>query len=739
MKNLLTLILIIIIHLILHAQKFETDALNNFKIILPTDKEEDIIKKAANVTPSKRQFEWQKLEFIGFIHFGINTFMDVEWGIKDADISKFNPAKLDCSQWVKVLKDAGIKMIILTAKHHDGFCLWPSKYTDYNISKTPYKNGKGDIVKELSDACKKAGLKFGIYLSPWDIHEKTYGTEEYNEFFKYQLKELLTNYGEISEVWFDGACGEGPNGRKQVYDWSSYYKLIRELQPNAVIAIMGPDVRWVGTESGYGRKTEWSVLPGSFMNLENIAANSQQQVLDGAFIPKDLTDEDLGSREKIFNASSLIWYPAEIDVSIRPRWFYHKDDDEFVKSPYKLFDIYFNSVGLNGVLLLNVPPDKNGLIHENDIRSLKGLRYLLDNTFNVNLAKNAKVKASNETKNNKAKNILDNKYETYWTTEDTISSAWLELSFPKMIKFNCAMLQENILKGQRIEKFYIESWNNSSWFKIAEGTTVGYKRLLRFPEVITNKIRIVIEQSRTNPTLSAFGLYLTPPEVAIKSTSKIFKDSALITISTDQKNTNIFYRLNTEKKFKKYNDKIVIKQTTKVTTYAISDNGKKSLITEETFYKAKYDIVSNSTFDERYSADGLYALVDGVYGTKKFDDGRWQGYHGNDIDIVIDLGEIKNLKSVSVNFLRNIPAYIFLPQEIILSISNDGKNFETVYSFKEELKNENETIIKNYKAEFENIKCKYIKLYAKNIGTCPDWHIGKGDKAWLFIDEITIE
>ncbi|MEG8945653.1 alpha-L-fucosidase [Rosettibacter firmus] len=722
----------------INAQQIKKELPENIKIILPTDTKEDIIRKAANVIPATRQFEWQKLEFIGFIHFGINTFMDVEWGIRDADISKFNPEKLDCNQWVKVLKDAGIKMVILTAKHHDGFCLWPSKYTDYNISKTPYKNGKGDIVKELSDACRRFGLKFGIYLSPWDMHEKTYGTPDYNQFFMNQLRELLTNYGKISEVWFDGACGE-PNCKKEIYDWNSYYKLIRELQPDAVIAIMGPDVRWVGTESGYGRKTEWSVLPGSFQNLDNIAANSQQKAIDGAFIPKDLTDEDLGSRDKIFNASTLIWYPAEIDVSIRPRWFYHKEDDEFVKSPYKLFDIYFNSVGLNGVLLLNIPPDKNGLIHENDIKSLKGLRYLLDKTFDVNLAKNARIKASNELKNHNAKNILDNNYNTYWTTEDTIQSAWIELTFPKKIKFNCAMLQENILIGQRIEKFHIESWSSSSWQKIAEGTTVGYKRLLRFPEVTTNKIRIVIEQSRTNPTLSSFGLYLTPPELSIKSTNKIFKDHTVITISSDQKDTKIFYKLNNEKRFKKYINQIVVNKKTKVTAYAISKNGKKSLPFEETFYKAKYNIINNSKYDDKYSANGLYALVDGAYGTTNFNDGKWQGYHGNDIDIIIDLEEVKNLKSVSVNFLRNIPAYIFLPQEVIISVSNDGKNYETVYSFKEELKNENETIIKSYKAEFENIKCKYIKLYAKNIGTCPEWHTGKGDKAWLFIDEITIE
>ncbi|MEJ5350815.1 MAG: alpha-L-fucosidase [Melioribacteraceae bacterium] len=739
MKKIIFIIVICFLYENFSAQKFDFEKQENIKIILPSDSEEDIIRKAANVIPSKRQFEWQRLEFIGFIHFGINTFMDVEWGSRDADITKFNPVKLDCNQWVKVLKDTGIKMIILTAKHHDGFCLWQTKFTDYNISKTPYKNGKGDIVKELSEACKKAGIKFGIYLSPWDIHEKTYGTDAYNEFFKNQLTELLTNYGEISEVWFDGACGEGPNGKRQVYDWNSYYSLIRKLQPNAVIAIMGPDVRWVGTESGYGRKTEWSVLPGSFMNLEEIAANSQQEVLDGAFIPRDLTDEDLGSREKILKASSLIWYPAEIDVSIRPRWFYHKEDDEFVKSPYKLFDIYFNSVGLNGVLLLNVPPDKNGLIHKNDIKSLQGLRYLLDKTFNNNLAKNAKAIASNQTNQNKIQNILDEKYETYWTTDDTISSAWIELQFPRNITINCAMLQENILVGQRIEKFQIHYFEDNSWKFLTEGTTVGYKRLLRFPEVTTNKIKIIIEQSRTNPTLSSFGLYLTPPEVTIQANEKIFRDSTTITISSDQNKSTIFYKLNTEKFFKKYKKPFKIDKTTSITAYAISEYGKKSLPVTEKFFKAKYNVINNSEFSSQYTGGGLYSLVDGIYGTKYFNDGRWQGYHGNDIDITIDLGSVKSVKKISANFLRNISAYIFLPKEVNYSISLDGNKFENIYTIKEENQNDNEIFIKTYEASIKEIKCRYVRLKAKNIGICPDWHIGKGDKAWLFIDEIRIE
>lgn len=510
MKNYLILVAVLFLMITGCSDTSEKSSKGNFVLIESDDTPELIIKKAANVIPSKRQYEWQKLELTGFIHFGINTFNEVEWGERNTDITRFNPTEIDVEQWVKAFKDAGFKLIILTTKHHDGFCLWPSEYTDYDISNTPFQNGQGDIVRDLARACESAGIKLGVYLSPWDMHEQTYGTPEYNQYFMNQLTELLTNYGEISEVWFDGANGEGPNGRKQVFDWQSYYKLIRELQPNAVIAIMGPDVRWVGTESGYGRQTEWSILPGEAMDQEKIADESQQQALDGAFIPRNLMDEDLGSREKIVNAKSLIWYPAEIDVSIRPRWFYHKDDDDLVKSPEKLVDIYFNSVGLNGVLLLNIPPDKRGLIHENDIKSLQGMRQILDSTFNENLVKDGQAFTSNQKDGNEAALILDDSLKTFWTTEGNIDTATIVIELKDETTFNTAMLQENILEGQRIEKFHLQFWDGESWNTFAEATTIGYKRLLRFPDVTAGKIKIVIDQCRTNPTLSSFGLYRSP-------------------------------------------------------------------------------------------------------------------------------------------------------------------------------------------------------------------------------------
>ena len=472
----------------------------NYALIKPGEPLEQIVRQAANVVPSPRQLAWQEREFIAFAHFGLNTFTDREWGEGKENPSSFNPTGFDARQWVKVIKAAGMKMLILTAKHHDGFCLWPSKYTEHSVKNSPWRNGKGDVVKEVAQACRESGTQFGVYLSPWDRHERTYGdSPAYNEHFRNQLRELLTNYGVVSEVWFDGACGEGPNGKKQVYDWQSYYRVIRELQPQAVIAIMGPDVRWVGTESGYGRETEWSVVPNLLLNPDAIAAPSQQNPIDAALVPRDLTDEDLGSREKIRNATALVWYPAETDVSIRPGWFYHQSQDAQVKSPEKLVDIYYSSVGKNSVLLLNIPPDKRGRINEADIKSLMGMRRILDRTFKTNLVEDARVTS-------------DRSNATYWTTEDGVESAVLELDLPKERTFDRAMLQENIRLGQRVEAFRLEAWDGKVWKEFTKGTTIGYKRLLRFPAVTANKVRLVIDASRTSPTLASFGLFKSPSD-----------------------------------------------------------------------------------------------------------------------------------------------------------------------------------------------------------------------------------
>lgn len=329
-------------------------AQSNYIKINPGDTEAAIIQKAAQVVPSARQLRWQKLELTAFIHFGMNTFTAREWGTGKEDPAQFNPSSLDAEQWVKTLKDAGFRQVVITAKHHDGFCLWPTETTAHSVKNSPWKNGRGDVVKAVADACRKFNIGFGIYLSPWDMNAESFGSPAYNVFFEKQLSELLTQYGTVHEVWFDGANGEGKDGRKQIYDFEKWYALIRRLQPEAVIAVMGPDVRWVGTETGRGRAEEWSVIPTQMLDQQKIAADSQNGML---FIPKkDLTDQVLGNRANLLKADGLIWYPAETDVSIEEGWFHH--EKHALKTPKMLSDIYFTSVGMNSVLLLNVPPEK---------------------------------------------------------------------------------------------------------------------------------------------------------------------------------------------------------------------------------------------------------------------------------------------------------------------------------------------------------------------------------------------
>ncbi len=475
----------------------------NFAIIPPGTPGEEVIHIAANIVPTPRQLRWQQLELTAFFHFGMNTFSDNnEWGTGKEDPKLFNPTDLDANQWVKVAKDAGFKLVILTAKHHDGFCLWPTKTTEHSVKNSPWKNGNGDVVKELAEACRKQNMEFGIYLSPWDRNSPVYGSDDYNDFFVQQLTELLTNYGKVDEVWFDGANGEGPNGKKQVYDFERWYKVIRKLQPSALIAVMGPDVRWVGTETGYGRETEWSVVPTANLDQSAIESNSQQA---DAFKPSgDMTGSDLGSRDKIMNAKGLVWYPAETDVSIRPGWFYHADQDDKVKSPEKLLDIYFHSVGRNSVLLLNIPPDKRGRINDTDIKNLREWKKLRDRIFDNNIAKGALITSSNGIGKQA---MLDGKYSTWWTTKGKDTTAVIDLKLKKKSTFNVLMLQENISVGQRIEKFELEYWDGGEWKKAGEGTTVGYKRLLQFNPVTTDRVRLKILSSRLNPTIAELGLY----------------------------------------------------------------------------------------------------------------------------------------------------------------------------------------------------------------------------------------
>ena len=442
---------------------------------------EQKVDMASRLVPTPQQLAWQQMEFTAFLHFGINTFTGNEWGSGKEDPAVFNPTELDCEQWVRSLKEGGFKMAIITAKHHDGFCLWPTKTTKHSVANSPWKNGKGDVVRELRDACDKYGIKFGVYLSPWDRNAECYGdSPAYNKFFIEQLTELLTNYGEVHEVWFDGANGEGPNGKKQIYDWDAILKTIRRLQPKAVTAIMGDDVRWVGNEGGLGRATEWSataLMPNSYPGSDEIYKRLDINAMS----------KDLGSRELMSKASHLFWYPSEVDVSIRPGWFYHAEQDKQVRSLANLVNIYYHSVGCNSVLLLNIPPDKRGLIHENDVKRIKELAEYIKKTF------------------------ADNKVEkgkTAWTAQvgDT-----KEYKVRKNALVNTFLIQEDITKGQRVEGFTVEVFSNGAWHHAGKGTTVGYKRLLTFSDSHAEKVRVTVTGARGDANISNIGLYYAEP------------------------------------------------------------------------------------------------------------------------------------------------------------------------------------------------------------------------------------
>ncbi len=468
----------------------------------------DFVKYAASIVPSERQLKWQELEFYAFFHFGINTFTNSEWGNGNEDPELFNPEKLDCRQWVKVCQLAGMKGIILTCKHHDGFCLWPSAYTDHSVRSSKWKDGKGDVVAECAKACEEFGMKFGIYLSPWDRHEPTYGSgEAYNRFFTNQLRELLTGYGDIFCVWFDGACGEGPNGKVQEYDWECYYSLIRKLQPDATINITGPDVRWCGNEAGVCRKSEWSVVPYWHSNHEIIAAASQQDVSKP---PKKInpTALDLGSRKAIKKCNKLIWYPAEVDVSIRKGWFYHPDEDYSVKPLSKLMEIYYNSVGANANFLLNIPPTPEGKIHEKDIETLLSMGAQLDIDFNENLAEGSIITDNRHLdEKHTGQMALSSDPEEYWHSGDDPDGAELILDLGDEYDIDKIVIGEHIRTGQQIEKFALYAQVKGKWKKVAAETTVGYKRICRFNEIRVRYFKLVIKKARCFATISKFEAY----------------------------------------------------------------------------------------------------------------------------------------------------------------------------------------------------------------------------------------
>ncbi|MGN0299412.1 MAG: alpha-L-fucosidase [Lachnospiraceae bacterium] len=464
-------------------------------------------ERLIQIVPSPRQVAWQEMEFYAFIHFNINTFTDKEWGDGTEPESAFDPTDLDVHQWVNVVKSAGMTGIILTCKHHDGFCLWPSKYTKHTIANSPYKNGKGDLAKDLSEACQMAGLKFGVYLSPWDRNQSSYGMgKEYNDFFVNQLTELLTQYGPIFSVWFDGACGEGANGKRQVYDWERYYDTVRRLQPQACISVSGPDVRWCGNEAGDTRESEWSVVPKRTSETEIIAQNSQHEDNTKFRQRKILAcDKDLGSREILQDEKDLIWYPAEVNTSIRPGWFYHAREDNQVRPLKELVDIYYHSVGGNATFLLNLPPDRRGRIHEKDAERLQELGTYIKHAFQVNLLETeGYLSASSELEGHSIEQVRRESYENWYEAPVGESEIKITICFDSVKKIRHLVMKENIYCSQRIERFTVELANGTV---LSAGTVVGHKKIVPLAGVETDQLVIHIQDFRVAPTLAFIGIY----------------------------------------------------------------------------------------------------------------------------------------------------------------------------------------------------------------------------------------
>ncbi len=576
--------------------------------------------------PTENQMKWQNMESYAFVHFSLNTYTDQSWGFGNEDVKLFNPKESDCRQWARICKEAGLKGIIITAKHHCGFCLWPSKYTEYSVKNAPWKDGKGDMVREMADACKEYGLKLGIYLSPWDRNSADYGKPEYITYFRNQLTELLTNYGPVFEIWFDGANGGngyygGANETRTIdrttyYDWKNTYELIHKLQPNCLIWNDGGDrgdLRWVGTEAGYVGETNWSLL--------NATGNVEFNMLHFGL------------------ESGNVWVPAEVNTSIRPEWFYHPSEDTKVKTVPQLMDLYYNSIGRNGTMLLNFPIMPNGLIHPNDEKAAQEFGKAVKETFAVNLALKTKAQASNVRGNTKefaADKAIDSNQDTYWATDDAVTKASLTIDLGKPTLFNRFLVQEYIRLGQRVKAFTIEAFVDGKWEEVAKATTIGYKRILRFPSVKATQVRLNITDSKSCPVISNIGIYNAPSFLNAPIIAR--NQSGVITIATDDIGPLFYYTIDgttPTPTSKKYDGPVQTEGKVEVKAIAYDPGtGKSSPVRTEQFDICRTDWKIVGINDQRANA-----ILDGNTSS------TW--HQGRDkkmpADLVIDLGKEYNL------------------------------------------------------------------------------------------------
>lgn len=459
----------------------------------------------ANIKPSRRQLDWQRMEMYAFMHFGMNTMTDREWGLGHEDPALFNPESLDCDQWMETFKAAGMTGVILTCKHHDGFCLWPSAYTEHSVANSPWKDGKGDVVREVSQAARRHGLKFGVYLSPWDRTEAAYGQgKAYDDYYVNQLIELLTHYGPIFSVWMDGANGEGPNGKTQAYDWRRYFDVIRALQPEAVISICGPDVRWCGNEAGKARENEWSVVPASLRQAEWKMGKEEQTGRANPDWRMRSEDEDLGSRSVLEQyGGPLVWYPAEVDTSIRPGWFHHVTEDDKVRTADELFDIWSTTVGGNANLLLNVPPNAQGRISQPDVDSLTGLGRKIQEFWEDTVTAGARVTVSSNAGGDDPQALLSaDEGSGRWQAGEDDEAPTVTIDFDRPRRIDGLVLREYIEAGQRIEQIGVSADVDGNIRQVAEVGAVGYQHFAHFDPITTNHMEVRVTRFRGPVALS---------------------------------------------------------------------------------------------------------------------------------------------------------------------------------------------------------------------------------------------
>ncbi|GAA4296269.1 alpha-L-fucosidase [Aestuariibaculum suncheonense] len=644
------------------------------------------------LTPSEKQLNWHNMEYYAFVHFSLNTFTNKEWGYGDESPELFNPTELDTRQWARVVKEAGMKGIILTAKHHDGFCLWPSQYTERSVKNSPWKDGKGDVVKELAEACKEYGLKLGIYLSPWDRNHPGYGKPEYITYFRNQLKELLTNYGDVFEMWFDGANGGdgyygGANEIRKIntleyYDWDETYKMIYNISPNTLVWGIGPsEARWIGNERGRAGKTNWCLL------------RQKDELAGKVHYSEFMNGHEDGEK----------WVPGEADVSIRPGWFYHESEDSKVRPLKEMVDIYYESIGRNANLLLNLPVDKRGLVNENDIARLKELTAVIQADFKDELLISAKVSANHIRGNSNAygaENLTDNNKETYWATNDSINTGSVLFEFEKPTTLNRIELQEYIALGQRVKAFNVEAYVDEQWQTIANETTIGYKRILRTPRVTTKALRINFTDAKSSLVISAIKAYNAPILVGMPNIRR--NKNGVITMEAEKGHLIYYTTDGTEpnQNSQLFKDAINLPQAVTIKALAYNPEEHVSSKVKTINYgksKAKWKVIST------HSAE---SIIDGDRTTTW----TFRGINSQlQQEIIVDMGELSLINGFSY-FPKQTGHNLYLISKYAFYTSTDKMHW--IEQSQGEFSNIENNPVEQIKM-FEKVNARYLKFIIK--------------------------